>query len=115
MSQAAPTVSPDPMNLDRLPSRVARVTFMLGVGYALILAILERILPIKPNWVALEVIGGVLLVGLPVMLIARTSTADMLTWRDYERMVIAGFIGAGLPICIWQTITYLVLPLLHLG
>lgn len=85
---------------------------VLGATYALALAALERKLPIKPTWVALEVIGGVALVGLPVMLVARSAAEQGVTinWRDYEDMVVAGFAGAGIPICIWQAVEYLLLP-----
>ncbi len=93
-------------------SQVARATFGLGVAYAAGLAVLERALPIKPAWVALEVVGGVLLVGLPVMITARSTPPgnESLNWHTYEQMVVAGFIGAGTPILVWQTIEYLLLP-----
>ncbi|RRR74357.1 MAG: hypothetical protein EI684_07295 [Candidatus Viridilinea halotolerans] len=97
---------------EHLPFQVARTTASLATIYAMALAGLERSLPIKPSWVAAEVIGGVMLVGLPVMLGARNATAQgqTVTWQDYERMVMAGFIGAGLPICIWQALEYAALP-----
>ncbi|NTU86032.1 MAG: hypothetical protein HGA45_43015 [Chloroflexales bacterium] len=89
------------------------MTVTLGTLYSLSLAFLERAFPIKPTWVALEVIGGVILVGLPVMLVARSARSAEIGWRDYERLVIIGFIGAGLPISIWQALEYLVLPAFH--
>lgn len=89
--------------------RVAGTTAALGAGYAGLLAVLERRLPIKPAWVALEVIGGVLIVGLPVLRAARLAPGAALTWREYERLVMAGFIGAGVPICLWQLAEYGVL------
>lgn len=95
-----------------LPIQVARTTASLATLYSMALAGLERSLPIKPNWVAAEVIGGVLLVGVPVMLTARTAAerGQAVSWRDYERMVIAGFISAGLPILLWQGLEYVALP-----
>lgn len=107
MAQASPLVyqANDP---EHLQNQVLWTTAILGASYSGILAVLERALPIKPTWVALEVVGGVLLVGLPVRWIARRSGAK-LTWRDYERLVIAGFVGAGAPILIWQAIEYGVL------
>lgn len=102
--------SPAPLETDpgRLQGQVILATAILGASYAGALSVLERALPIKPNWVALEVIGGVLLVGLPVSWVARIAGAP-LTWRDYERFVIAGFVGAGVPICLWQALEYGVL------
>jgi protein-S-isoprenylcysteine O-methyltransferase Ste14 len=107
MAQASPLVYQvgDP---ERLQSQVFWTTAILGASYSGILAVLERALPIKPTWVALEVVGGVLLVGLPVRWIAQRS-GSKLTWRDYERLVITGFVGAGAPILIWQAIEYGVL------
>ncbi|MCX7792049.1 MAG: hypothetical protein N2378_15535 [Chloroflexaceae bacterium] len=107
MAQASPLVyqADDP---ERLRKQVLWTTVILGASYSGFLAVLERALPIKPTWVALEVIGGVLLVGLPVQWIARHGSSK-LTWRDYERLVIAGFVGAGTPILIWQAIEYGVL------
>ncbi|MFQ3662629.1 MAG: hypothetical protein SNJ69_09585 [Chloroflexaceae bacterium] len=104
MAQASPLIfqADDP---ERLRSQVLWTTAILGASYSGLLAVLERALPIKPTWVALEVIGGVLLVGLPVRWIARLG-GSKLTWRDYERLVIAGFVGAGAPILIWQAIEY---------
>ncbi len=107
MAQASPLVS-QADHPERLQDQVLWTTAILGASYSGILAVLERALPIKPTWVALEVIGGVLLVGLPVRWIARHS-GSKLTWRDYERLVIAGFVGAGAPILIWQAIEYGVL------
>lgn len=89
----------------QLQGQVAWTTAALGAAYASMLAVLERRLPIKPGWVALEVIGGVILVGLPVIGAAR-STAATISWRDYERLVITGFVGAGIPICLWQALEY---------
>ncbi len=83
------------------------MTVISGSAYALVLAALERMLPIKPSWVAVEVVGGVLLVGIPVMLAARSTASETIAWRDYERLVIVGFIGAGLPISLWQLLEYL--------
>jgi hypothetical protein len=94
-----------PSTPGRLQSQVGMTTLALGAAYASALAVLERRLPIKPAWVALEVIGGVLLVGLPVINAARRGAAAI-TWRDYERMVMTGFIGAGIPICLWQAFEY---------
>lgn len=94
-----------PAEPDRLRNQVVWSTVALGTAYASTLAVLERRLPIKPAWVALEVIGGVLLVGLPVIGAAR-SAAEAISWRDYEGLVIAGFIGAGIPICVWQALEY---------
>lgn len=93
----------------RLEHEVAWITVALGAGYAGALAVLERRLPIKPRWVALEVVGGVLLVGLPVLSTARKASETALSWRDYERFVCAGFVGAGIPILLWQAIEYGVL------
>lgn len=103
-----PTVS----SPENLPVQVARTTASLATLYSMALAGLERSLPIKPSWVAAEVIGGVMLVGLPVMLAARSATerGQPVSWHDYERMVIAGFISAGIPICIWQGLEYAALP-----
>lgn len=100
------TATSSPANPQRLLSRVAWTTAALGAAYSGVLAVLERRLPIKPTWVALEVIGGVLLVGLPVIGTARSTAARAITWRDYERLVIVGFIGAGTPICLWQALEY---------
>jgi hypothetical protein len=97
---------PDTTTSSQLPSQIAWTTAALGAGYAGALALIERALPIKPTWVALEVIGGVLLVGLPVVYTARHAEARMVSWRDYERLVVAGFVGAGIPICIWQALEY---------
>ncbi|PDW01576.1 hypothetical protein [Candidatus Viridilinea mediisalina] len=96
----------------QLPLQVARTTASLATLYSMALAGLERSLPIKPSWVSIEVIGGVLLVGLPVMYKARHAheAGIKLTWQDYERMVMAGFIGAGIPICIWQALEYAAVP-----
>lgn len=105
-SAASPMASPQ----HDLTGQVARMTLILGALYALALALLERVLPIKPAWVAFEVVGGVLLVGFPVMMIARAAPPAGITWRDYERMVIVGFIGAGMPILVWQALEYFVLP-----
>lgn len=107
MAQAS---SPAPLTADpgRLQSQVILATAILGASYAGALAVLERALPIKPTWVALEVIGGVLLVGLPVSWVARMAEGR-LSWRDYERFIIAGFVGAGMPICLWQALEYGVL------
>lgn len=93
----------------RLTQQVIGRAIALGAGYAGALAILERKLPIAPSWVAVEVIGGVLAVGLPVMSTARQAPPSTLSWRDYERLVMAGFIGVGLPICLWQLVEYGVL------
>ncbi|MFV9503087.1 MAG: hypothetical protein AB4911_00835 [Oscillochloridaceae bacterium umkhey_bin13] len=100
---------PSPIN------QVAITTGGLGAAYALSLSILERLLPIKPNWVAAEVVGGVLLVGLPVMLIARNAAqhGTKLDWRTYEQMVMTGFAGAGTPILTWQLIEYAIKPALR--
>jgi hypothetical protein len=97
---------------ESLPVQVARATASLATLYSMALAGLERSLPIKPSWVAAEVIGGVLLVGLPVMHIARKASeyGQPVSWRDYERMVMAGFISAGIPILIWQGLEYAALP-----
>lgn len=100
---------PDSQHQD-LMGKVARMTLSFGAAYSLGLAFLERALPIKPTWVALEVVGGVVLVGLPVMMVARAAQAAGITWRDYERMVIVGFVGAGMPILVWQGLEYFVLP-----
>lgn len=89
----------------RLQSRVAWTTLALGTAYAGALALLERRLAVRPAWVALEVIGGVLLVGLPVIEAARSDELAI-TWRDYERLVMTGFVGAGVPICLWQALEY---------
>lgn len=89
--------------------QVAGTAAVLGTSYAALLAVLERRLAIVPNWVALEVIGGVLLVGLPVMRTARATSDVPLTWRDYERMVMLGFIATGAPICLWQLLEHGVL------
>lgn len=97
---------PAPSSPHQLRSRIAWTTAALGAGYAGALAVLERTLPIKPTWVALEVIGGVLLVGLPVIATARSTTAQAISWRDYEKLVITGFVAAGVPICIWQALEY---------
>lgn len=104
MTQTAPLMyqTDDP---EQLQNKVLWTTAILGASYSGMLAVLERALPIKPTWVALEVIGGVLLVGLPVRWIARQG-GSKLTWRDYERLVMAGFVGAGAPILIWQAIEY---------
>jgi protein-S-isoprenylcysteine O-methyltransferase Ste14 len=83
------------------------MTIISGGVYSLALAALERALPIKPTWVAAEVVGGVLLVGIPVMLAARSTSTEAIAWRDYERLVIVGFIGAALPISLWQLLEYL--------
>ena len=104
------TTLPENPQPQALVSRVARMTLVSGLSYSVALAFLERVLPIKPTWVAGEVIGGVLLVGLPVMLVARTPQTTPITWRDYERMVMVGFVGAGLPIFVWQVLEYLVMP-----
>jgi drug/metabolite transporter (DMT)-like permease len=102
MAQGRPAAAPtDP---GQLQSQVALTTAALGAAYASMLAVLERRLPIKPGWVALEVIGGVMLVGLPVISAARTAAS--ISWRDYERLVITGFVGAGVPICLWQALEY---------
>lgn len=106
MAQGLPDAAP--ADSGQLQSQVAMTTAALGTAYASVLAVLERRLPIKPSWVALEVIGGVLLVGLPVIGAAR-SGATSISWRDYERLVIAGFVGAGIPICLWQALEYGVL------
>lgn len=100
------TVSTD--DFDRLQQQVLLTTAVLGASYAGFLAVLERALPIKPAWVALEVIGGVLLVSLPVSWLVRKVNPS-LTWKDYERLIMAGFVGAGLPISLWQALEYGVL------
>lgn len=105
MAEGPPSTA-HPTDPRELISKVAYTTGALGAGYALALAVLERKLPIKPTWVALEVIGGVLLVGLPVIRTARRAPAAAITWRDYERFVMAGFVGAGIPICLWQALEY---------
>lgn len=110
MSTGPSTASPLSSEHHDLTGKVARLTFSFGAAYSLSLAFLERALPIKPSWVAAEVVGGVLLVGLPVMMVARAAQAAGISWRDYERMVIVGFVGAGLPIVIWQGLEYFVLP-----
>jgi hypothetical protein len=87
-----------------LPRRVAARIGPLAAGYAFALAVLERRLPIKPAWIALEVVGGVLIVGLPVMGLAREASRAgvSLSWETYEAMVAAGFMAAGAPIILWQ-------------
>lgn len=86
---------------------VAVVAFALGVVYALALAYLERRLPINPDYTSLEVVGGVVLSLAPVAITARyEARLAGVTWRCYERMVCAGFIGSGLPIIIWQAIEF---------
>jgi hypothetical protein len=92
-----------------LPGRVAVRIGPLAAAYALALAGLERLLPIKPSFVTLEVVGGVLLVGLPVMGLAREAAqaGSAVSWETYEAMVATGFVAAGVPILIWQAIEYL--------
>jgi drug/metabolite transporter (DMT)-like permease len=93
-----------------LPRRVAARIGPLAAGYAFALAVLERLLPIKPSWVVLEVVGGVLLVGLPVMDLAREARRSgiSLSWETYEAMVAAGFVAAGTPIILWQMLENMV-------
>jgi hypothetical protein len=95
-----------------LPRRVAARIGPLAAGYAFALALLERCLPIKPAWIALEVVGGVLLVGLPVMGLAREASRAgvVLSWETYEAMVAAGFIAAGAPIILWQAFEHIARP-----
>lgn len=86
---------------------VAAVAAVLGLLSSLALAALERRYAITPDFTALEVVGGVILALLPVALTARHEARfGGLTWRTYERMVAAGFVGTGLSIILWQIVEF---------
>jgi len=76
----------------------------LATAYAAVLDRLERRLPIHPRYIWLEVVGGVLITVVPVMIARRAN--PMLSARDYERLIIAGFVASGTPIILWQLIRY---------
>ncbi len=81
---------------------IATTCLTAGAGIALsfLLAFLEARFAVKPDYIWLEVVAGVLAVGLPVRGVRQhygVTLADA-----YEQMIVIGFVGAGMPIIIWQ-------------
>ncbi len=87
---------------------VALIALLLGLVYSLVLAWAERRLPIIPDYITAEVMGGVLISLIPVALAARHEARfGGLSWRIYEQMVAVAFIGTGVPIVAWQVVEYI--------
>lgn len=79
-------------------------TTALGALLALVLHALEQALPVRPAWIWAEVVAGVLVVAIPVSVLRRV--AGVSDAGVYELMVVAGFVGAGIPIVGWQLWLY---------
>jgi hypothetical protein len=93
----------------RKERRLYATIALLSCIYSVTLAILERRLPIIPDYTIVEVMVGVLIVLVPAALIARRLDDDAfpLTWRRYERLIVGGFVSSGIPIAVWQAVEYI--------
>ncbi|MBX0329114.1 hypothetical protein K2Z83_15660 [Oscillochloris sp. ZM17-4] len=83
---------------------VALNAFFLGLLLAFLLHYAEQAYPIRPRWIFLEVVVGVVFALTPVALAARRWKIS--DWSVYERLVYVGFVAEGLPIIIWQLVAY---------
>lgn len=77
-------------------------TFALGIILAFVLHVLETHFPVKPNWIWLEVVVGVLIVVGPVTYLRHAY--GILMAATLETMMGIGFVSAGVPIIVWQLI-----------
>lgn len=97
-----------PTTDDRTDDRNLRRTvfltaLLLGLLYSLALAMLERRLPINPDFTAVEVvIGFVIALSPAAFMIRHEERFRALAWRDYEALVWIGVVGSGIPVLLWQ-------------
>lgn len=83
---------------NRTPAHVA----LLAALYAALLALLDRLVPIRrllPTWA--KVTGGVILTTVPAM---RARRRDQLTGEQFEHLLALCFLASGAPIVLWQLV-----------
>lgn len=92
------------MQPSRLITTVPAKVLALSLFYAAVLAWLERrFQAIRPDYIWMEVVGGVLISLVPAAIQARQNEQFAgLSWKTYESTVWMSFFASGAPIILWQ-------------
>ncbi len=93
-------------------ARALAVGIVVGIVYQMGLSPLQP--HIEPAWVWVEVAVGTILAFAVAEVVALRqervgSYTSVLAWRDYRAMLLAAFVGVGVPLVSYEIVTHLVL------